>query len=642
MPRSIHFYQYAIEKAKGKALTQAVTELLNLLDEGHPVQSKYSKWDLLLASATRGNETAQHKLASALAVGIYENSLVPMDITRSLLLEYVAALSGSPEASLGMGYRYANGIGLAQSCEKALPFYEYAANIAVDYIEESNGFVPVPDKTRLSDSLEHSFRLLKESSNELTDYYAHLADNGESSAATLLGNIYTTGSKNLDPDEDMAIYYLKVAMKLQSQQSAGLLGYLLAKKHHYKIHPRRKHRTPHKPVAPKVKKEVFHERDDTPAKISSLLHSSKASDLNGVVGLGFIYYHGIGVEVNQTRALEYFQKALPSHPDAGYYIGEIIMKQQSQKLSRSTALPPQSGWRNHEVTAALHAYSTSAQLGSVLSQHRLAQMHNYGWGGVRSCEAALSGFRAVAERGPWSIELNEANRDFNQGNFPSALRKFVSLAAIGYETAQYNAAYILLKCHCPSFSLTPSNKQWLESVMVENSLDPESVRREFSSLNSVTSINTSDFTVKQERRYALKLLHSLTGNQTEHKDSIERDKTDCDIRALSLSALSAAQGNSDAFVQIGDFYYYRFEKYNQSHHIAATYYQKAADLHNTQAIFNLGLMHEIGDGVEQDFHLAKRYYDMAAEVDAKARTPRDIALMMLEVKRLLDDIKLIF
>jgi len=176
------------------------------------------------------------------------------------------------------------------------------------------------------------------------------------------------------------------------------------------------------------------------ADISLLLHSSKASDLNGVVGLGFIYLHGIGVEVNQTRAVEYFQKALPSHPDAGYYIGEMIMKQQSQKLSRSTALPPQSGWKNHEVTAAMHAYSTSAQLGSVLSQHRLAPMHNYGWGGVRSCEAALNGFRAVAERGPWTIELNEANRDFNQGNFPAALRKFVSLAAIGYETAQYNAA----------------------------------------------------------------------------------------------------------------------------------------------------------------------------------------------------------
>ena len=35
----------------------------------------------------------------------------------------------------------------------------------------------------------------------------------------------------------------------------------------------------------------------------------------------------------------------------------------------------------------------------------------------------------------------------------------------------------------------------------------------------------------------------------------------------------------------------------------------------------------------QDFHLAKRYYDQAATFDEKAKLPRDIALMMLEVAR---------
>jgi len=36
--------------------------------------------------------------------------------------------------------------------------------------------------------------------------------------------------------------------------------------------------------------------------------------------------------------------------------------------------------------------------------------------------------------------------------------------------------------------------------------------------------------------------------------------------------------------------------------------------------------------VSQDFHLAKRFYDQAAETDNKARAPRDIALVMLEVR----------
>lgn len=48
-----------------------------------------------------------------------------------------------------------------------------------------------------------------------------------------------------------------------------------------------------------------------------------------------------------------------------------------------------------------------------------------------------------------------------------------------------------------------------------------------------------------------------------------------------------------------------------------------------------GLMHEVGDGVSQDFHLAKRFYDQAAETDAKAKLVRNVALIVLEVSRVL-------
>jgi hypothetical protein len=41
-------------------------------------------------------------------------------------------------------------------------------------------------------------------------------------------------------------------------------------------------------------------------------------------------------------------------------------------------------------------------------------------------------------------------------------------------------------------------------------------------------------------------------------------------------------------------------------------------------------MHEIGDGIEQDFHLAKRYYDQAAEFNQEANVPRTVALWILK------------
>jgi TPR repeat protein len=372
----------------------------------------------------------------------------------------------------------------------------------------------------------------------------------------------------------------------------------------------------------------------------------------------------------------------------------------------------------------------------------------------RNCDAAANSYRLVAERGPWSTREADAHLAFTTGHYETALSLFSSLAAIGYESSQYNSAYLLFKSFCPT-SFKQENKTLIEEMLkrqiVEDDIEIEkstelkdkrqerqareeererqrylqSLRRNTnnnnrsnkkekenkkfakkksssayyssssytssassqstassaaaassSSLSSSLSSSSSppsnkglkyservqpinyvtSFSLVNAPRKSYAQIHLLdnqlssTTSSSQESDSssspsssssnsssllLYKDvqKLECDIRALSLFSLSASQGNSDSFVQIGDFYYYRFSHYNQSRMIAATYYQKAADLHNTQGIFNLGLMHEIGDGVQQDFHLAKRYYDLAAEVDTKARTPRDIALLMLEVSR---------
>jgi hypothetical protein len=41
----------------------------------------------------------------------------------------------------------------------------------------------------------------------------------------------------------------------------------------------------------------------------------------------------------------------------------------------------------------------------------------------------------------------------------------------------------------------------------------------------------------------------------------------------------------------------------------------------------------LGDGVEQDFHLAKRFFDQAADFDPDARLPRSFALFLLSSHR---------
>ena len=50
-----------------------------------------------------------------------------------------------------------------------------------------------------------------------------------------------------------------------------------------------------------------------------------------------------------------------------------------------------------------------------------------------------------------------------------------------------------------------------------------------------------------------------------------------------------------------------------------------------QAMFNLGYMHELGLGMKRDIHLAKRFYDMAAETSVDAKVPVAMALAKLAV-----------
>lgn len=54
---------------------------------------------------------------------------------------------------------------------------------------------------------------------------------------------------------------------------------------------------------------------------------------------------------------------------------------------------------------------------------------------------------------------------------------------------------------------------------------------------------------------------------------------------------------------------------------------------NAQAMFNLGYMHEHGQGLPFDLHLAKRYYDEALEHDPAAKLPVTLALTSLWVRK---------
>jgi hypothetical protein len=102
-------------------------------------------------------------------------------------------------------------------------------------------------------------------------------------------------------------------------------------------------------------------------------------------------------------------------------------------------------------------------------------------------------------------------------------------------------------------------------------------------------------------------------------------------RAVSFLGLAASQHSSDALLLLGDAHYYGKAGFVPSPRVAAGFYRLAGDLQHTQALFNLGVLHIVGEGVSRDRHLAKRFLDLAAETDSRAKSPRDFLLSALDV-----------
>uniref|UniRef100_A0A8D0H733 SEL1L2 adaptor subunit of SYVN1 ubiquitin ligase n=1 Tax=Sphenodon punctatus TaxID=8508 RepID=A0A8D0H733_SPHPU len=105
--------------------------------------------------------------------------------------------------------------------------------------------------------------------------------------------------------------------------------------------------------------------------------------------------------------------------------------------------------------------------------------------------------------------------------------------------------------------------------------------------------------------------------------------------ALLLWKRAANQGNTFARLKIGDYHFYGYGT-NRDYVTAAVHYNVAAYQHSAQAMFNLAYMSEHGLGIPKDIHVARRWYDLAAETSPDASLPVILACIKLEVMQLLN------
>ncbi|GER25534.1 hypothetical protein STAS_01122 [Striga asiatica] len=308
--------------------------------------------------------------------------------------------------------------------------------------------------------------------------------------------------------------------------------------------------------------------------------------------LGEIYARGAGVERNYTKALEWLtlaskQQLYSAYNGMGYlYVkGYGVEKKNYTKakeyFEKAADNEEPGGFYNlgvmylkglglkRDLKIATKYFALAANAGQPKAFYQLAKMFHTGVGLKKNLPMATALYKLVAERGPWSSLSRWALESYLKGDIGKAFLLYSRMAEIGYEVAQSNAAWILDKYGESSM------------CMGESGLCTDAERHQ---------------------------------------------------RAHALWWKASEQGNEHAALLIGDAYYYG-RGTDRDYDRAAEAYMHAKSQSNAQAMFNLGYMHEHGQGLPLDLHLAKRYYDQALEVDPAAKLPVSLALASLWIRR---------
>lgn len=520
-------------------------------------------------ASLNGNTSALYMVGLMYSTGI--GGAVEPDQARALLYYTFAANRGHTRAEMTVAHRHHAGIGTPRNCDAAVKYYKRVSDKAIAWYRSGppGGMAWTSESYRIAD--------------ETGGVY------GEGASAASAGENAIKAHPNSDAYasiEDIIEYLDLMSQKgdFEASFNLGRIYYegqrgleknmVLARKYFFDV--AQKYWKKSRPVdSPKPN------LDKTAAKAASYI--------------GRMYMRGEGVEQNFDRAKFWFERGenlkearsqwglglLYLH---GYGVKEDII--QATKLFKMAAnqdfAPAQvqlgilylDQGQTDDLAAANHYFELAARWGNIEAYYYLAELSFFGVGRDRSCSTAVAYYKTVAEKvEPLVSSWAEANAAYEDGDTELAFLEYLGAAEQGYEKAQNNVAYLL---------------------------DPDQSRLPIPELLN-------------PRRPKPWLLQNPR-------------------LALMYWTRSSRQGNIDALVKMGDYYLYGIgtdadvDKAVQCYTGASEYYQSA------QALYNLGWMHEHGIGLNQDYHLAKRYYDSALETNDEAYLPVTLSLLKLRVK----------
>ncbi|XP_034848812.1 protein sel-1 homolog 1 isoform X2 [Mirounga leonina] len=339
-----------------------------------------------------------------------------------------------------------------------------------------------------------------------------------------------------------------------------------------------------------------------------------------LVGLGQLHLHGgRGVEQNHQRAFDYFNLAANAgNSHAMAFLGKMY--------SEGSDIVPQSN------ETALHYFKKAADMGNPVGQSGLGMAYLYGRGVQVNYDLALKYFQKAAEQGWVDGQLQLGSMYYNgigvKRDYKQALKYFNLASQGGHILAFYNLAQmhasgtgVMRSCHTAVelFKNVCERGRWSERLMMAYN----------SYKDGDYNAAVIQYLLLAEQGY--EVAQSNAAFILDQREATIVGENETYPRALLHWNRAASQGYTVARVKLGDYHFYGFGT-DVDYETAFIHYRLASEQqHSAQAMFNLGYMHEKGLGIKQDIHLAKRFYDMAAEASPDAQVPVFLALCKLGV-----------
>ncbi|KAK4105618.1 HCP-like protein [Parathielavia hyrcaniae] len=522
-----------------------------------------------------GNSSALYMVGLMYSTGV--GGAVERDQARALLYYTFAADRGHTRAEMTVAHRHHTGIGTPKNCELAVKYYKRVADKSIAWYRSG----PPGGRSWISEAY------WKSEAYRIADETGGAYGEGASVASAGDNAIKAHPSSDAYASIEDVIEYLDLMSQKGDFKASFNLGRI-----YYEGQ-----RGLDKNMA--VARKYFFDVTQKYWKKGRPIDNPKAGlDKTAARAAGYIgrmYLRGEGVEQNFDRAKFWFERGVDKKDAQSYHgLGLVylhgygvkadpVQAIDNFKLASALDYSPsqvQLGYlyldhgSNDDVGTANHYFELAARWGNIEAYYHLGEVNHMGWNNDRSCSSAVTYYKNVAERAePLVSSWAEANLAFKSGDAELALLEYLGAAEQGYEKAQNNVAHML----DPAKSCLP--------------IAP--------------------------------LLSGRTPTSPLFGDS---------TLALIFWTRSSRQGNIDALVKMGDYYFHGIgtnadvDKAVQCYTGASEYQQSA------QALYNLGWMHEHGVGLDQDYHLAKRYYDAAVATNEEAYLPVALSLLKLRVK----------